>query len=139
MASPAFWSIYIDPLLSNLREAGVGCHIGGIYVGVVCYADDLLLLAPSRDAAQRMLKTCEDFTTANNIMFSTNDNLRLSKSKVLYVVGPRGGALPRPVPLVLCGKPLPWVDTGQGRAPGTHPAPGRDHAAGQQGEESHLH
>jgi hypothetical protein len=79
-------------------------------MGVIGYADDLLLLAPSRDAAQLMLKKCEEFTAANNIQFSTSDDPAKSKSKALYVVGPRGGALPRPVPLQLCGRPLPWVE-----------------------------
>ena len=110
VASPAFWSVYLDPLFARLREAGFGCHIGGVYVGVVGYADDLLLLAPTRDAAQKMLEICEDFTDKNNIQFSTNVDPGKSKSKALYVLGPRGGALPRPAPLVLCGRPLPWVD-----------------------------
>jgi hypothetical protein len=110
VASPAFWGVYLDPLFAQLRAAGVGCHVGGMYMGVVGYADDLLLLAPSRHAAQHMLKTCEDFTAANNIMFSTNEEPSRSKSKALYIVGPRGGALPRPAPLQLCGRPLPWVE-----------------------------
>jgi hypothetical protein len=110
VASPAFWSVYLDPLFAELREAGIGCHIGNIFMGVVGYADDLLLLAPSRDAAQQMLKKCEDFAKANNIQFSTNANPSISKSKAIYVVGPRGGMLPRPEPLRLCGRPLPWVE-----------------------------
>lgn len=28
----------------------------------------------------------------------------------MYVVGPHGGGLPWPVPLVLCGRALPWVE-----------------------------
>ena len=110
MASPAFWCVYLDPLFTQLREAGFGCHVGGVWVGVVGYADDLLLLAPSRNAAMKMLKICELFADANNIQFSTHEDPSQSKSKALYVVGPRGGALPRPVPLVLCGRPLPWVE-----------------------------
>ena len=109
VASPAFWCIYLDPLFAELRAAGVGCHLGGVFVGVVGYADDLLLLAPSRHAAQLMLQTCEAFTARNNIQFSTHSDPSKSKSKALYVVGPRGAALPRPEPLMLCGRPLPWV------------------------------
>ena len=77
---------------------------------MVGYADDLLLLAPTRDAAQEMLKICELFTNENNIQFSTNADPKKSKSKALFVVGPRGGAQHRPAPLVLCGRPLPWVE-----------------------------
>ena len=88
MASPAFWSVYLDPLFALLRESGFGCHIGGVFVGVVGYADDLLLLAPTRDAAQKMLEICEAFRSQNNIQFSTNKDPSKSKSKALYVVGP---------------------------------------------------
>ena len=42
--------------------AGFGCNIGGAYVGVVGCADDLLLIAPTRDEAQQMLKICDQFT-----------------------------------------------------------------------------
>ena len=58
VASPAFWSVYLDPLFAQLCKSGFGCHIGGVFVGVVGYADDLLLLAPTRDSAQKMLKIC---------------------------------------------------------------------------------
>ena len=51
VASPTFWSVYLDPLQGQLREAGVRCHIGKLFVSVVGYADNLLLLAPSKDAA----------------------------------------------------------------------------------------
>ena len=110
VASPAFWSVYLDPLFALLRESGFGCHIGGIFVGVVGYADDHLLLAPTRDAAQKMLQICEAFTNEKNIKFNTREEPAKSKSKALFVVGPQGRTLPRPVPLVLCGRPLPWVE-----------------------------
>ena len=110
MASPAFWCIYLDPLFALMRKQGVGCHVAGLYVGVVGYADDLLLLAPNREAAQVMLKICEDFAVESNISFSTDPDPKRSKCKALYVVGPRGAALPRPAPLRLCGSPLPWVE-----------------------------
>ena len=79
VASPAFWCIYLDPLFADLRRAGIGCHLAGVY------ADDLLLLAPSRDATQRMLRTCEHFTNNNNIMFWTDPDPGRSKSKAIYV------------------------------------------------------
>ena len=50
------------------------------------------------------------FTAENNIQFSTHPDPGKSKSKALYVVGPQGGALEHPVPLQLCGQPLPWVE-----------------------------
>ena len=110
VASPTFWAIYLDTLFVDLRLRGVGCHVGGVFMGVVGYADDLLLLAPNRQAAQLMLKTCEEYASKYNIRFSTHEEPKKSKSKCLYVVGPRSSGVPAPAPLMLCGKPLPWVD-----------------------------
>ena len=111
VASPTFWSVYLDPLFGRLREAGFGCHIGGIFTGVIGYADALILLAPSCHAAQKMLTICERFAEEHNIQFSTDEVPDKSKSKAIHVVGCRG-AQPKPEPLWLCGKPLPWVKRG---------------------------
>ena len=70
---------------------------------------DIILLAPSRAAAQRMLATCQKFASDNNIQFSTDVNPDKSKSKAIYVTGPRGGGQHKPAPLMLCGLALPWV------------------------------
>ena len=109
VASPAFWSVYLDPLFAELRQEGVGCHLAGLWMGAVGYADDIILLAPSRAAAARMLGTCERFALVNNIRFSTDPNPDRSKSKAIYVTGPHGGGLQKPAPLLLCGRALPWV------------------------------
>jgi hypothetical protein len=69
--SPALFSVYMDDLIVKLRKAGAGCHLGGVFCGVVGYADDLLLLAPSRSAMATMLRICEEYATENNLEFST--------------------------------------------------------------------
>ena len=89
VASRAFWNIYVDPLFSVLQELGESCHVVRVYVGLVGYADDIILLAPSRHAAQLMIKKCEQLCNANNIQFSTHEDPALSQSKAIYVVGPR--------------------------------------------------
>ena len=53
--SPALFSIYMDEILLNLRNLGVGCYVGEVFMGAMWYADDLVLLAPSRTAMQMML------------------------------------------------------------------------------------
>ena len=50
--SPSLWALYMDELIKRLRKLGVGCYIGGIYYGVVIFADDVALLAPCRSAIQ---------------------------------------------------------------------------------------
>ena len=94
----------------ELRKAGIGGHIAGLFVGAVLFADDLLLLAPNRDAAQKMLKICESFATNSNIRFSTDPDPSRSKSKAIYVIGKGVNSPQKPAPLILFGMQLPWVN-----------------------------
>ena len=85
--SPALFSVYMDDLIVKLRNSGVGCHLGGVFCGVVGYADDLLLLAPSRSGMEKMLTLCEDYAIQNNLEFSTDPDPRKSKSKFIFMSG----------------------------------------------------
>ena len=96
-------------MLLHLRRLGLGAHVAGIFMGAVCYADDVLLIAPSRNAMQRMLLELEKFALESNITFSTDPTPAESKSKCLYVVGNKRN-VQKPAPLTLCGRELPWVD-----------------------------
>ena len=53
--SPILFSLYIDGLLQKLRHQGLGCHVGGTWMGAAGYADDLALKAPSRQSMVKML------------------------------------------------------------------------------------
>jgi hypothetical protein len=101
--SPALFSVYIDGLLQQLRQLGLGCHIGGWYYGAACFADDLFLLAPSRTAAVLMLETCEQYAMEHNLEFSTDPNPAKSKSKCIYCTGKARNVV-LPEPLHLCGE-----------------------------------
>jgi hypothetical protein len=48
--------------------------MGGQFLGAFGYADDVLLLAPSRQALQIMLTICEEFSTSHSMLFSTDPN-----------------------------------------------------------------
>jgi hypothetical protein len=52
--SPALFSVYLDDLIKELREQGLGCHIGGWWMGACGFADDLILLAPVRSVLQKI-------------------------------------------------------------------------------------
>ena len=45
--SPILWAIYCDPLIKRLRKLGIGAHVAGLFMGVACFADDVILIAPS--------------------------------------------------------------------------------------------
>ena len=106
--SPTFFAIYIDELLQRLRKLGVGCHIGDRFLGAAGFADDIILLAPSRGAMELMLETCELFAAENNLKFSTDPNPVKSKTKCIYMCGKLGN-VEYPAPLQLYGVDLPWV------------------------------
>ena len=40
------FSVYMDGLIEDLSESGVGCYWGHHFVGTFCYADNVVLLAP---------------------------------------------------------------------------------------------
>ena len=68
--SPVLFAVYMDELLLRLRAAGVGCRIGHTFLGALCYADDLQLLAPSRHAIKSMLAICERFAAEYMVTFN---------------------------------------------------------------------
>jgi len=47
-------------LYVELSASGRGCHVAGIYAGVLMYVDDLLLISSSSSGLRRMTKLCED-------------------------------------------------------------------------------
>ena len=75
--SPLLFNIYIDVLLERLANSGQGCHVGKMFAGCLAYADDVVLLSPTVDALENMLKICEKYSVDFSIMFNT------SKSKLL--------------------------------------------------------
>ena len=68
--SPVLFSVYLDELLEMLGNSGVGCHWGGSFVGALCYADDIVLLAPCASALRHMLNICDSFATSHGLVFN---------------------------------------------------------------------
>ena len=68
LLSPVLFSVYLDELLDMLSDSNVGCYWGGDFAGTVCYADDIVLLAPSVSALRRMLSICDSFATSHGLL-----------------------------------------------------------------------
>ena len=68
--SPVLFTVYLDELLQRLSALAIGCHVGHHYVGSLCYADDIALLAPSPSALRILLRECELFATDHNLIFN---------------------------------------------------------------------
>ena len=55
----------------QLNRAGVGCIAGKALVNHLAYADDVVLLAPSAKALQRLLDVCNVYAMDNNVIYNT--------------------------------------------------------------------
>jgi hypothetical protein len=101
VASPVFFAIYVDVLLEQLREKGMGCHIGHEFVGAVSYADDLTLLAPTVAALQDMLRTCEGFAAEYDVQYNSK--------KTICIKFDRKTSQPN-IRITLNGEMIKWSD-----------------------------
>ena len=108
VSSPILFSVYIDSLFQVLRSSGLGCKVGGVFLGCFGYADDLLLLSTSRTGLQVMVKMCEDFAVAKSLKFSTHSNPEKSKTKCILFTNKRRSNI-EVQPVLLNSDPLPWV------------------------------
>ena len=100
--SPILFTIYIDDLLLQLEKAGIGCYWSHYYVGAVCYADDIVLLAPSPSALRLMLHTCSDFANSHCLTFNAAKTQLIKFSRSLSVCTAQ---------FVFCGQKLAFCET----------------------------
>ena len=83
VASPIFFSNYLDDIFRILKDSGYGCWIGPHFYGIEGYADDLALLSPDRAGLQEMLNLCKEYFDKLKITISTNVDPKKSKTKYM--------------------------------------------------------
>ena len=69
-----------------LKKNGVGCYWNNHFLGALCYADDIALLAPSA-ALRLMLDTYSSFVSSCSLLFNVSSlrpNLFVSHTLVLH-------------------------------------------------------
>ena len=103
--SPLLFSIYVNELIQRLRDSGIGCWVGGSFMGIFAYADDLIILAPRRDALQKMIQISESYMTEHKILFSTK------KTKCMYFANRNSDPKDIIEKIEVSGKRFPWVAT----------------------------
>ena len=106
--SATLFCIYIDELIKRLRRNRTGCWIDGNYVGIIVYADDIVLLSPTLDGLQEMIDTCSNYAINHNLSFSTHENVKKSKTKCLAFLKTKR-TISRS--MILDSKTLPWVNS----------------------------
>ena len=60
--STTLYKLYINQLLSDLRNANMGFHIGCIYMGSPTCADDQLLISTEQPEMQAMINYCHSYS-----------------------------------------------------------------------------
>ena len=101
--SPILFTLYMDDLLMDLKSQGVGCFWDSFFAGALCYADDLVLLAPSPSALRIMIRCCEDFAASRDLRFNA------SKTQLIrFSYSPSSSCH---TCILFCGQLLSFVDT----------------------------
>jgi hypothetical protein len=92
--SPYLFSFYIDELTAVLRSTAVGCYFGSLFAGVIVYADDIVLLAPSVRGLRILIQTAHNFAKIHKLFFNplksycikfhkTNPNVTLPSAQIV--------------------------------------------------------
>ena len=88
-----------------LKKQEVGFLWRKHFVGAVCYADDIVLLAPSPSALRLMLQTCSDFAKSHCLTFNAAKTQLIKFSRSLSA---------STAELVFCGQKLTFCESGIG-------------------------
>ena len=56
--SPDFFALYMHDLIELLQSSGFGCRIIQLSIACIFFADDIVLLSPSRFGLQKLLDIC---------------------------------------------------------------------------------
>ena len=107
--SAILYCFYVNGLFQLLRKRRSGCWIQGTFSGIVGYADDNFLIAPSREALQDMLDTCHEYAKEFNLKFSTDPDPAKSKTKCLLFSNKKLNI----EKMNLGEDKLPWVEVGK--------------------------
>jgi hypothetical protein len=68
--SPWLFSRYIRKLIKMIKESDYGCKIDTIRVGIIAYADDLVLLSNTATGLQKMMDMCKRYGDERSITFN---------------------------------------------------------------------
>lgn len=102
LASPALFNLYMNALISELSSQHVGCHVDGMCVNNLSYANDMVLLSASVCCLRTLLKICQEYAMSHGLKYNV--------IKSHYMVFEAGSNRPLHVPEVtLYGTPLERV------------------------------
>jgi len=87
--------------IQTLRKLNTGCHVSGMFVGCLVYADDIILIRPSVNGLQEMLGKCFDISQLLSLQFNTRKCHCLTVGKLSKV---------NISPMLLRGNKIEWCE-----------------------------
>ena len=76
--SPFIFNLYISNLANEIEKSNIGMYINDIYIGILLYADDLVLIADSIEELQKMANIIESWCNKNRLI------INIKKTKTIY-------------------------------------------------------
>ena len=67
---PYVFNMYIDELSACLNNVLTRCIFNSVWVNHVFYGDDAVLLAPSSQAMQTLVKICDEFAASHELIYN---------------------------------------------------------------------
>lgn len=101
--SPLLYNVYTDDLNYKLENTRVGCYVSGTCVNSISYADDMVLVAPTLSALQKLVDTCNIYAAPHDIIYNTTKT-------VCMLVRPRQARYDITTEITLNGVRLAYVD-----------------------------
>ncbi len=62
----------MEELIEIIVKRNIGCKIGDLFTRILLCADNIVLLAPRRQALQLLVDTCSSYAKEHNLIFITN-------------------------------------------------------------------
>ena len=70
--SPTLFAIFVNDLVQEIKNSGLGVMLDDVVVSCLLYADDIVLLAESGDALQKMLNIVTFWCSKWRLMINQN-------------------------------------------------------------------
>ena len=79
-----FFACYFNGVTQLLRQLKLGCHVGNLFLGSLFFADDIVLLAPTRSALQQMINCCQGYCRQYGLAFNAKKSKIMIFSKTSF-------------------------------------------------------
>ncbi|XP_061719997.1 uncharacterized protein LOC133527124 [Cydia pomonella] len=84
LSSPILFNLYVDALIEQLSSTHIGCHVDGVCLNNISYADDMVLLAPSVGALRKLVAICESYASSHGSLWVSYTQKSYNALRVVY-------------------------------------------------------